>query len=399
VLFGVHPIVSIRPRSRIQPIRDGQGDYMYLGVSEPVYTVTSRSSPPPPPVLRAAPRGLPPSGEMHLQLPSVSARIRSLADSLTADATNDYDRVRAIEMWLRTRFRYTLELPRSAREATLDHFLFERRAGHCEYFSTALAVLLRTQGIATRNVNGFLGGEWNDFGSYLTVTQNQAHSWVEVWFEGIGWVPFDATPAATGGESAVARNTLGPLRFLFDGFEHRWNKWVLDYDLDRQFELMREATEAFTGPANPSPAASRETDWRRVALAAGVVLALLALWRMAGGARGRALPPASVTYLRLRTAYERAGVTEQNLAPLAFNDALHAARAPGAGAAERVVAVYVQNRFGGAPFDAPIERSMRRDAADALSALRREKRRRFVSRLRGDRASAGAAGDPPPAAS
>jgi len=399
VLFGVHPIVSIRPRSRIRPIRDGHGDYMYLGVAEPVYAVTSRASLPPVSMLRAAAHELPPSGTGNLQLPRLPARVKALADSLTAGATNDYDRVRAIEAWLRTNFRYTLDLPRTAREATLEHFLFERRAGHCEYFSTALAVLLRTQGIATRNVNGFLGGEWNAFGKYLTVTQNQAHSWVEVWFEGVGWVPFDATPAAAAGESFAARNTLGPLRFLFDGLEHRWNKWVLDYDLDRQFELVREATQAFSGTPTPARPDTRGPDWRRIAMAVGVVLALVILWRMAGAVRGRALPPSSSTYLRLRSAYERAGVTERNLPPLAFAEALDGARAPGAAEAGRVVTAYVRSRFGGTPLEPAARERMKRDATEALAALRREQRRRFVSRLRGDRASEDAAGVPPHPAS
>ena len=399
VLFGVHPIVQIRPRSRIQPIRDGHGDYMYLGVAEPVYTVASRATPPAPDVLRGSAHALPPGGEIHVQLPRLSARVAALADSLTAGASNDYDRVRAIEVWLRTRFRYTLDLPATAREATLEHFLFERRAGHCEYFSTALAVLLRTQGIAARNVNGFLGGEWNDFGNYLTVTQNQAHSWVEVWFADAGWVPFDATPAALGGEAFAARNTLGPLRFLFDGFQHRWNKWVLDYDLDKQFELVRGATDAFS----PSPSAEAEdggsASRRRALLGIALVLALLALSRFARGRRGLALPPAAVTYLRLRSAYERAGFTQGNLPPLAFGAALRAGGAPGGPAAARVVAAYVRTRFGEDAFDERAARGMRADAAEALAALRRDRRRRFFSRLPGGPASSDGSGGPRAAAS
>src|SRR5690606_583133 len=117
VLFGVHPIVRVRPRSRIQAIRDGNGDYIYLGAAEPVYSVISRSSPPSAAALRAAKHEPPPGGDTHLQLPRLDGRIAALADSLTAGATSDYDRVIAITSWLRTRFRYTLELPRTAREA------------------------------------------------------------------------------------------------------------------------------------------------------------------------------------------------------------------------------------------------------------------------------------------
>ena len=59
-----------------------------------------------------------------------------------------------------------------------------------------MAILLRAAGVPTRNVNGFLGGEWNEYGGYIAVRGGDAHSWVEVWFEGVGWVTFDPTPAA-----------------------------------------------------------------------------------------------------------------------------------------------------------------------------------------------------------
>ena len=79
----------------------------------------------------------------------------------------------------------------------LADFLFNVRAGHCEYFSTAMVVMLRTQGIAARVVNGFLPGEYNEAAGAYTVRQSDAHSWVEVYFpETNSWVTFDPTPAA-----------------------------------------------------------------------------------------------------------------------------------------------------------------------------------------------------------
>src|SRR5690606_14829821 len=141
----------------------------------------------------------------YRRLPPLSPRLRTLADSLVRGRATDYDRAVAVRDWLRSEFRYTVQLPASAGEAALDHFLFERRAGHCEYFSTAMAVLLRAAGVPARNVNGFLGGEWNEFGGYLSVTQNQAHSWVEVWFPAYGWVLFDPTPAGSVAGATAAR--------------------------------------------------------------------------------------------------------------------------------------------------------------------------------------------------
>ena len=190
VLFTLHPTLRLDSDRRIAPMLDQAGDLLYFGSAVPAYTAWSMSAPPPRDVLRAAPEGglSRNVSRYYLQLPPLPDRILRLADSLTTGLTNRYDRAAAIERYLRT-FTYTLQLPRTAQEATLDWFLFERRAGHCEYFSTAMVVLLRTVGIPARQVNGFRGGQWNDFGEYLAVTQNQAHSWVEVWFPGFGLGP------------------------------------------------------------------------------------------------------------------------------------------------------------------------------------------------------------------
>src|SRR5690606_29937901 len=180
-------------------------------------------------------RGYVPADRFYLQIPRLDPRIVELADSLTEGLDNRYDRAVAIERYLRT-FGYTRDLPATRAETTLEHFLFERREGHCEYFSTAMVVLLRAVGIHARNVNGFMGGQWSQFGDYLVVTQNEAHSWVEVWFPGYGWVTFDPTPPGGPGTEA-ATSWMWPGRIFFDGLQHRWNKWVLDYDMDSQLGI------------------------------------------------------------------------------------------------------------------------------------------------------------------
>jgi protein-glutamine gamma-glutamyltransferase len=238
VLFGLHPILDIAPLSRIRPVRMPGGDFLYTGEVEPVYRVRSSLAPPDPALLRTVQPEHTQEVLAHLQLPAVTARMMRLADSLRLSAPTLYDHVRAVERYLGTQFEYTLDLPPTRREATLDHFLFVRRAGHCEYFSTAMAVLLRAGGVATRNVNGFLGGEWNEYGGYLTVTQNNAHSWVEVLFPGVGWVAFDPTPPGAAG-LADASARLGPLRMFMDGMGHRWGKWILDYDVGRQSSVLQ----------------------------------------------------------------------------------------------------------------------------------------------------------------
>lgn len=140
---------------------------------------------------------VPASAQNYLQLPEVlDPRIAERAALVTETATNRYDAAVMIEFHLRNDFGYTLE-QKSGGEQPLADFLFDVREGHCEYFATAMAVMLRTQGIPTRVVNGFQQGEYNETADVYVVRQREAHSWVEVYFPGEDvWVPFDPTPAA-----------------------------------------------------------------------------------------------------------------------------------------------------------------------------------------------------------
>jgi protein-glutamine gamma-glutamyltransferase len=380
VLFGPHPVVMIHPRSAVRPYRGRSGDVFYSGTDNPVYTVVSTFARPTDEQLRRAPVNDGPDLREYLQLPALEPRVWRLADSLAAGQTTRIGQVRAIERWLRGTFTYTLDLPSSESEATLEGFLFRRRAGHCEYFSTALAVLLRARGIPARNVNGFLGGEWNDNGRYLAVTGNDAHSWVEVWFEGWGWVPFDATPPDRG--LLVARETgdswLWPARMWMDGLEYRWYKWVMDYNLDRQLGVFRTVGSFFTqgerareGAAHP--AASRVPRRWLLGMAAAALLAILLLRRRR---RARRLAPESRVYLALRRAYARAGwAAKEGDGPLAFAETLARERAPGADDALRAVDLYLRARFG-EQADAAARAELAAAAARAKTAVRRARRRR-----------------------
>jgi protein-glutamine gamma-glutamyltransferase len=351
VLFGLPEIRQIVPNSRILPVREFGGDFTYLGGAPPVYTVRSAAMPPPAAELRAGLHVVPPALDAYLQLPPTSPALRQLADSIAASATTAYDRVRATERWFHQHFGYTLELPRTGRETSIEHFLFVRREGHCEYFSTAMVVLLRAQGIAARNVNGFLGGEWNEFGNFLTVTQNQAHSWVEVWFPGHGWVTFDPTPTALGvAADAAGTGWLHALRRLSDGLEHRWSKWVLDYDLTRQSELTRLAVESIAGTPEEVGHVDRFARFVRAAAMITALLLLTVLLRVVHSRSRAAAGPrqeAARVYLALRRAYAAAGfAVPPSVPPLAFARALALAGAPGAEHARRAVRAYVEVRFG-----------------------------------------------------
>ncbi len=133
----------------------------------------------------------------YLQLPALEPRIAQLAEQITAASVNRYDKTAALEGYLRTKFGYTLQLPATPQPDPLATFLFERKQGHCEYFASAMAVMLRTLRIPARVATGFRAGEFNDVSSRYVVRASDAHAWVEVYFPGYGWVDFDPTPAGS----------------------------------------------------------------------------------------------------------------------------------------------------------------------------------------------------------
>jgi hypothetical protein len=373
VLFALHPTVDIEATSDIQPVIDNVGDIHYWGSAAPAYTVRSILGRPAPTELRSAPEGFIPAPRYFLQLPDMPPEVLALGDSLLSDHSTAFDKAQVLVDWFQAEFEYTLELPGTPREATLEHFLLRRRAGHCEYFSTAMAVLLRAQGIPAREVNGFLGGEWSEFGNYLAVTQNQAHAWVEVWFQGFGWVPFDPTPAGTG-EGFAEAAWFWPGRFLFDALQHRWNKWVLDYSFQTQFDLLQRAQQAFSPDARSgsqsSPGGGGNLPGGPLWWAIGVLLlggSVLWAFRREGVSR-----LSSRTYLHLRAAGKKAGLPADALhSPLRFTRYLEAAGHPAAAPVREVVALYLEDRYSGASIPARAVLSMRRRASEAGKALRR----------------------------
>lgn len=137
------------------------------------------------------------------------------------------------------RYRYTLDLVPSA---TPLHTFFARREGHCELFATALALMLRASGIPSRIVAGFRGGEFIEDQGYYLVRQRNAHSWVEVWVEGHGWIPLDPTPPAPIPASWLARFREGVQRTL-EWLRFFWLEYIVDYNLRTQKELLEGSRE------------------------------------------------------------------------------------------------------------------------------------------------------------
>ena len=189
--------------------------------------------------LRTSTAPTPPEVKLeYLQLPQLDQRIPQLARVVTAGATSDYDKAVAIERYLISQFGYTLQLPRIPSKDPLADFLFVRRQGHCEYFASSMTVMLRTLQIPARVVNGFRTSEFNDLTSSYVIRASSAHSWVEAYFPGVGWVTFDPTPAG----GALTKATGWDRMMLYvDAMASFWREWVVNYDASHQRSLSEDA--------------------------------------------------------------------------------------------------------------------------------------------------------------
>ncbi|MGH9642145.1 MAG: transglutaminase TgpA family protein, partial [Terriglobales bacterium] len=188
--------------------------------------------------LRLATNILPEGADAYLKLPPLDLRISQLAEQITASAPSNYEKALAIEQYLRTHFGYTLDLGRTHPHDPLANFLFVRKQGHCEYFASSMAVMLRTLGIPSRIVNGFRGGEFNDLTGQYVIRASNAHSWVEAFFPGFGWISFDPTPAA----SLPTHTGWSRIQLYVDAAASFWREWIINYDAGHQRQLGKEAT-------------------------------------------------------------------------------------------------------------------------------------------------------------
>ncbi|HEX6491982.1 MAG TPA: transglutaminaseTgpA domain-containing protein [Candidatus Dormibacteraeota bacterium] len=126
---------------------------------------------------------------------SSTARVQGLARTAVAGQATEYDAVEALIRTIQARTRYSLDAPRlTSGEDAVDQFLFVDQTGFCEQYATALAVMLRDVGIPARLAAGYTTGDLDRFTGTYTVHNSDGHAWDEVFFPGVGWVPFDPTP-------------------------------------------------------------------------------------------------------------------------------------------------------------------------------------------------------------
>ena len=146
--------------------------------------------------------------DRYLQLPeSVPSRVHDLALDLTAGKMTDYEKALLLEAYLRN-IPYTLDVPvPPLNKDVADYFLFDLRKGYCDYYATTMVVMARAVGLPARLVMGFTSGTYDESQNQYVVTEADAHSWVEIYFQGFGWIEFEPT----GGQPAILRPQFVPM--------------------------------------------------------------------------------------------------------------------------------------------------------------------------------------------
>lgn len=204
--YGIERVDSVEPISlkmneRNQKLYTFNGDNEVpvgtyeVTYNEPIYSLKALRDTAP-----ANLEGLSSEFDRYLQLPeTLPSRVKDLATSITADTDNLYDKAKAIERYFRLNgFSYNQDLAAVPEGDTdyVDQFLFDTKVGYCDNFSTSMVVLLRSEGIPARWVKGFAPGdvvERDNGVPVYEVTNNNAHSWVEAYFPGTGWMIFEPT--------------------------------------------------------------------------------------------------------------------------------------------------------------------------------------------------------------
>lgn len=338
--------------------------------------------------------GLPPGGadDPTLDVSGVTPRMRELAGQ-AMQAGSPLERAGRLEAFLIGNYGYTLDLTPPASDNPIDDFLFNAKQGHCEYFASAMVMMLRSQGVPARLVTGFLGAEYNPIEGYFIVRQGNAHAWVEAWTgEGGGWRQFDPTPPS--GRPSSEPISMGlVLQQAWDFLQFRWDRYVLTYGFYDQLQAISRLRQIWgqlwslferkkavaprvvptsavpdnTVPVEPAEAAHPSRPW----LLAAALLALLggALWYL----RWRR-PPLDATraYALLRRRLERRGlVAGAAVAPLEYRRRAGARFPQVERQTERVIELYLRESFGGRPISA-VERA---ELESALGEVRQRLRK------------------------
>jgi uncharacterized protein (DUF58 family) len=240
--------------------------------------------------------------DKYLGLPGDGARYAALAREFAGGAVDAIEAARAIEARFRAGFSYSLAA--DAGRQSLDDFLFGSRAGNCEFFATAMCVLLRAAGTPSRLVIGFLGEEWNAYGRFFDIRQSDAHAWVEAYFPGRGWETFDPTPSVLGSSRApgLLARLWGVVDQAFQTVQFRWYRYVVGFDTETRQNAL------YGLELNLGPAFLKALPFLALAFGAAAGFALLKPGRRLAKRRSRRRPgPGNGAYGEILERLARAG--------------------------------------------------------------------------------------------
>jgi protein-glutamine gamma-glutamyltransferase len=290
-------------------------------------------------------------GESAISPADVPEAVQRYAIQLTGDITDHREIYRRIEDHFLRQFVYTLDPPRVEGDP-LVHFLLRSKAGHCEYFASAAAMMLAARGIPARLVTGSYGGEESLFSTSIVVRSENLHAWVEADLDGIGFEVLDPTPPSGIPPARTSFSLLSRIASLGREMEFFYDRRILGFDSADQVgaaEAMRERLADAAASFAAFRSAAKEWISVSALIAILLVAGLLALaYQFLRRSTAVASPPTRA-YLALRRLLARRRGALPDSMPPAEVARLFAADVPEAGAdADRVVAIYCASAFGGA---------------------------------------------------
>ena len=388
--------IRVRPRGEallgrvVDVLQGADNEFRYLspssrGVTYQTYLVG--------PDDRIAQRLAPDDRESYVTVPNLTERVVALASKWTEGATTPLRKAQAVEAHLLNEYEYDLDSPSARSDDPLDHFLFESKKGHCEYFSTAMAILMRIVDVPTRNVTGFVGGTYNRFGSYYSIRQGDAHSWVEVYVDEQGWVRFDPTPPSGTASLTANSGLMATLRDMMEAVGKTWDTRVVRYDFRQQAWLFGGLRTGFMRTrqsmrsASVNLGAQGSSSWATTAVVltiAGGAVTGLVLWQRSRRRRDEgvvtrksARTPQELAATELYRALQRAMVAARiprgiGIPPLLHAKMLMENKHPSAEAVHEVTCAYLETRFG----DQLLSNAQRLRMVQLIRTVRRQARDR-----------------------
>jgi transglutaminase-like putative cysteine protease len=276
--------------------------------------------------------------DRYLRLPlELPSRVRDLAEAITRDHDNTYDKAAALESYLRDiKYNELIEAPPENQDG-VDYFLFDVREGYCDYYAAAMAVMARAVGIPARVAAGYSQGQFNSETGAYRVRENNAHAWVEIYFPRYGWIEFEPTASELAIERPKPPRVIEPSEARSESEPLRDEEWFLEDDLEHG------------GPFIPAQA---PRGWQTVRWLGGLILALIpaglaTLWALRER-KLRGLNLVERVYHRLCDFARRLGIEyRRHQTPYEYAAALITALPEGQVPVRRIADLYVRERFSG----------------------------------------------------